>query len=220
MKWSQWIAVAVSAPLALAGCESMTETQKGTAAGAGIGAVAGAAIGAATAGGNRGKSAATGAAVGAAAGALGGYIWSKKMEESRQKMEVASKGTGIDVTRTADNRLKLNIPTDAGFDTGKAAITPALARVLDRFAVTLNEHAVTTIAIIGHTDSTGSEAVNNPLSIARAQATRDYLASRGVAPGRMTVDGRGEREPIASNDTEAGRAANRRVEIYIAETAQ
>lgn len=220
MKWSKWVAVAAIAPLAFAGCETMSETEKGTAAGAGIGAIAGAAIGAATAGGNRGKSAATGAVIGAAAGAVGGYIWSKKMEESRRKMEQASQGTGIDVTRTADNRLKLNIPADAGFDTNRSDIKPALARVLDRFAVTLNEHPVTSIAIIGHTDSTGPDTVNNPLSIARAQSTRDYLVRRGVAPNRISVDGRGEREPIASNDTEAGRAANRRVEIYIAEAAQ
>src|SRR5690606_2225219 len=114
---------------ALAGCANMTETQRGTATGAGIGAVAGAAIGAATAGGNRGRSAATGAAVGAGVGAIGGYIWSKKMEEQRQKMEQASQGTGIDVTRTADNRLKLNIPADAGFDTNKSEIKPSLAAV-------------------------------------------------------------------------------------------
>jgi outer membrane protein OmpA-like peptidoglycan-associated protein len=205
--------------LALAGCAEMSETQKGTAAGAGIGAASGAVIGAATAGGHRGRSAATGAAIGGAVGAIGGYIWSKKMEESRQKMEQASQGTGIDVTRTADNRLKLNIPSDAGFDTNRSEIRPALRSVLDKFAGTLNEHTVTTIAVIGHTDSTGSDAVNNPLSLARAQSTRDYLVGRGVAPVRISVDGRGEREPVAGNDTESGRAANRRVEIYIAEAA-
>src|SRR5262245_20400489 len=105
----------IACALAIASCADMTETQKGTASGAGIGAAGGAAIGAATAGGHTGRSAATGAVIGGAVGALGGYIWSKKMEESRQKMEQASRGTGIDVTRTADNRLKLNIPADAGF---------------------------------------------------------------------------------------------------------
>ncbi|MDL1863581.1 OmpA family protein [Betaproteobacteria bacterium PRO7] len=205
--------------MALTGCANMTETQKGTATGAGIGAVAGAVIGAATAGGNRSRSATTGAAVGAAVGAIGGYVWSKKMEEQRQKMEQASRGTGIDVTRTADNRLKLNIPADAGFDVNRSEIKPALGGVLDRFAATMNEHAVTTIQIVGHTDSTGTDAVNNPLSVARAQSTRDRLVARGVAAQRIAIEGRGEREPIASNDTEAGRAQNRRVEIYIAEAA-
>ncbi len=201
------------------GCANMSETQRGTATGAGIGAAAGAVLGAATAGGNRGRSATTGAAVGAAAGALGGYIWSKRMEEQKAKMEAASQGTGIGVSQTTDNRLRVNVPADAGFDTGRAEIKPALRAVLDRFASEMNAHTVTTIDIIGHTDSTGTDAINDPLSVARAASTRDYLAGRGVATTRIATAGRGAREPIASNDTEAGRAQNRRVEIYIAEAA-
>lgn len=216
---AQVVTVVIAGALAIAGCADMTETQKGTATGAGIGAASGAVIGAATAGGNVGRSAATGAVIGTAVGALGGYIWSKNMEESRKKMEQASQGTGIDVARTADNRLKLNIPADAGFDTSRAEIKPVLGTVLTKFATTLNEHPVTTIAVIGHTDSTGSDVVNDPLSLARAQSTRDYLVGHGVAGGRISVNGRGEHEPIASNDTASGRAANRRVEIYIAEAA-
>jgi outer membrane protein OmpA-like peptidoglycan-associated protein len=218
MKQAEILALAVMAA-ALGGCANMTETQKGTAAGAGIGAVAGGVIGAATAGGHRGRSATTGAAAGAAIGALGGYIWSKKMEEQRAKMAEASKGTGIDVSKTADNRLKLNIPADAGFDVGRSEIKPALGSVLTKFSSTLNEHTVTAISIVGHTDNTGSDAVNNPLSIQRANATRDFLMARGVAMNRITTAGRGEREPIAGNDSDAGRAQNRRVEIYIAEAA-
>jgi outer membrane protein OmpA-like peptidoglycan-associated protein len=208
-----------SAAVFLAACAEMSETQKGTATGAGIGALAGAAIGAATGDGG-GKRAGRGAAIGAAVGAVGGYVWSKKMEEQRQQMEQDSRGTGIDVTKTADNRLKLNIPADAGFDTNRSQIKPALRTVLDRYSKTLNDHSVTTIDIVGHTDSTGSDAVNDPLSRARADAARSYLTSRGVAASRIAVAGRGEREPVASNDTESGRAQNRRVEIYIAETAQ
>ncbi len=202
-----------------AGCANMSETQRGTATGAGVGAAAGAVIGAATAGGNRGRSAATGAAIGAGVGALGGYVWSKRMEEQKAKMEAASQGTGIGVSQTGDNRLKVNIPADAGFDTGRADVKPALRTVLDRFASEMNSHAVTTIEIIGHTDSTGPDSVNDPLSVARAASTRDYLVGRGVAATRIGTAGRGEREPIASNDTDAGRAQNRRVEIFIAEAA-
>jgi outer membrane protein OmpA-like peptidoglycan-associated protein len=209
----------IAAAVVATGCASMSETQRGTATGAGIGAAAGAVIGAATAGGNRGRSAATGAAIGAAAGALGGYVWSKRMEEQKAKMEQAAQGTGIGVSQTTDNRLKVNIPADAGFDTGRADIRPALRTVLDRFAGEMNQHAVTTIEIIGHTDSTGSDAINDPLSVARANSTRDYLVTRGVAASRIATAGRGEREPVASNDTEAGRAQNRRVEIFIAEAA-
>ena len=201
------------------GCANMSETQKGTATGAGIGAAVGGVLGAVTAGGHTGRSATTGAAVGAAIGAAGGYVWSKKMEDQKRAMEQSSQGTGVAVSQTADNRLKLNIPADAGFDVGRAEIKPTLRTVLTKYAATLNEHAVTTIEIIGHTDSTGSDAINDPLSVSRAQATRDYLAQHGVAASRMSIAGRGEREPVASNDTDAGRAANRRVEIYVAEAA-
>ncbi|MDR3214370.1 MAG: OmpA family protein, partial [Azoarcus sp.] len=76
---------------------------------------------------------------------------------------------------------------------------------------------VTYVTIIGHTDSTGSDAINNPLSVNRAAATRDYLTARGVAMGRIAIDGRGSREPVARNASTSGRAMNRRVEIYVAE---
>ena len=205
--------------VALAGCETMTETQKGTATGAGIGAAAGAVIGAATAGGHTGRSAATGAAIGAAVGAAGGYVWSKKMEEQKKQMEQASAGTGIGVTQTADNRLRVNIPADAGFDVNRSEIKPTLRGVLDQFAGTMNQHTVTLIEIVGHTDSTGSDAINDPLSVARANSTRDYLVGRGVSPQRISTAGRGSRQPVASNDSTTGRAQNRRVEIFIAEAA-
>lgn len=210
------VALAAAALLA-SGCSNMSETQSNTAKGAGIGAAAGALIGVATAGGNKGKSAATGAAAGAAVGALGGYIWSKRMEEQKAKMEDATRGTGIDVERTDDNRIKVEIPSDAGFDVGRANVKPQLGNVLEKFAQSMRDHAATEIRIVGHTDSTGSDAINNPLSVDRAAATRDYLVSRGVSPTRIAIDGRGSREPVASNQTEAGRAENRRVEIYVAE---
>lgn len=220
MRLKTTLVALTAAAVALTGCANMTETQKGTATGAAIGAGAGALIGVATAGGNKGRSAATGAAVGAAVGAVGGYVWSKRMEEQRQKMEAQAKGSGIDVTRTQDNRLKLNIPADAGFASGQSDLQPGLRNVLDRFAGTMNEHKVTTIQIVGHTDSTGTDKVNDPLSVSRANSTRDYLVARGVASQRISTAGRGEREPVATNDTASGRAQNRRVEIYIAEAAQ
>ena len=203
---------------ALSGCANMSETERTTGTGAAIGAVAGGLIGAATAGGNRGKSAATGAAIGAAIGAGGGYLWSQRMQEQKAAMEQATQGTGVNVTQTADNQLKLEIPSDISIDPGRYDIKPNLRPVLDRFATTLNQNPVTNITIIGHTDNTGSDAVNNPLSVNRAAATRDYLVARGVASNRIAIDGRGSREPIADNTTTAGRAMNRRVEIFVAET--
>ena len=210
------VALAVFAS-SLGGCANMDESQRTTATGAAVGAVAGALLGGVTAGGNKTKSAATGAAIGAALGAGGGYLWSRHMQEQKAAMEQATQGTGIGVTQTADNQLKLDIPSDLSFDSGRYDIKPALHVVLDRFATTLNQNLVTTVRIVGHTDNAGSDAINNPLSVNRAAATRDYLVSRGVASNRIAIDGRGSHEPIADNATAAGKAKNRRVEIFVAE---
>lgn len=201
----------------LVGCANMSETQRTTGTGAAIGAAAGAVIGGVRGG---GRSAATGAVIGGALGAGGGYLWSRHMQEQKASMEQATRGTGVQVSQTADNQLKLDIPSDISFDSGRYEIKPNLRPILDRFATTLNQNPVTTVRIVGHTDSTGSDAVNGPLSVNRASATRDYLAARGVASSRIAIDGRGAYEPVADNGTAAGRAANRRVEIFVAEAAR
>ncbi|MGH8524230.1 MAG: OmpA family protein [Gammaproteobacteria bacterium] len=210
------LAGAITGTIALSGCANMTESQRGTATGAGLGAVTGAAIGALAGG---GKGAAIGAGVGAAAGAGGGYLWSQHMQEQKQAMEAATQGTGVAVTQTPNNELKLEIPSDVSFDTGKADIKPAMRPVLDKFAQTLQANPVTSVRIIGHTDSTGTDAVNDPLSVRRASNTRDYLTDRGVASNRIAIDGRGSREPLVDNSTPAERSKNRRVEIFVAEAA-
>jgi outer membrane protein OmpA-like peptidoglycan-associated protein len=195
-------------------CADMSERQQGTAKGAGIGAIAGAVLSSAT-GGNAG----TGAVIGGALGAVGGNLWSKKMEDRRAAMERATQGTGVEVTRTADNKLKINVPSDVSFGVNSATIRPELRSVLDPFAASLQNDPNARIEIIGHTDSTGSDAVNNPLSEERARSVRDYLSSHGVAASRIQTAGRGEREPLADNSTEAGRARNRRVEIFLRDPA-
>ena len=206
----------LSLAIALGGCANMTETQQDTAKGAAIGAAAGAVLGALTGG---SKSATKGAVIGAGAGAIGGYIWSQKMQEQKAAMEQATQGTGIGVSQTADNRLKLDVPADAGFAVGRSTINPTLAGVLNQFAGTLQQNTVTQVSIIGHTDNTGSDAINNPLSLDRANSARDYLVGRGVAATRFATEGRGSREPVADNATADGRAKNRRIEIYVAEPA-
>lgn len=208
------VAVAASG---LSGCANMSETQRSTGAGAGIGALAGAVIGAAS-GGSRG--AGTGAAIGAALGAGGGYLWSQQMQEQKAAMEQATRGTGVNVTQTADNRLRLDIPSDISFDVGQYDIKPNMRPILDRLASTLTQNPASTVTIIGHTDSSGSDAINAPLSVNRAAATRSYLVARGVAAHRVSVDGRGSHEPVADNNTPSGRAMNRRVEIFVAEAAR
>ena len=153
-------------------------------------------------------------------GGLGTYIWSQHMEKQKREMEAATQGTGVAVTQTADNQLKLDIPSDISFAVGRADIQPNFAPVLDQFAMGLRNNPYSDVRIVGHTDSTGSDAVNNPLSVDRAASTRNYLVNRGVDGRRISIDGMGERYPIASNDTAEGRARNRRVEICVGERAR
>ncbi|MFM1987830.1 MAG: hypothetical protein RJA99_787 [Pseudomonadota bacterium] len=202
---------------AAAGCASMTEGQQTTAAGATMGAIGGAVIGSMVHG---PRGAWTGAAIGAAAGGGGGYLWSKKMEEQKRAMQQATQGTGVAVTQTPDNQLKLEVPSDVSFRVGRADIEPNFRPVLDRFAQTLIENPQAAVRIVGHTDSTGSDAINDPLSVNRAASVRNYVADRGVVPQRIAIDGRGSREPVADNASEAGRARNRRVEIFVGEPQQ
>ena len=209
-----WPLGALATALLAAGCanmnpDAMTPGQRSTAIGAGVGAVAGAALGGNT----------RSAVIGAGVGALGGYVWSRQMEQTRQTMERATMGTGVAVSQTPDNRLKLDIPSDISFDTGRADIKPELRSVLDTFARGLQGQPATEVRIIGHTDNTGSDELNARLSLQRAQATRDYLTARGADLRQITVAGRGEREPVADNASEAGRARNRRVEIFLGERA-
>ena len=207
-------AVALACSIALAGCASSSYNPNPTRDTA-IGAAAGAAVGAAVHGSNRTH----GALAGAAVGALGGYIWSSQMAKQKQQMEAATQGSGVKVSQTADNQLKLEVPSDISFATGSAQIAPGLDPILDRFAQTLNENPRTTVRIVGHTDSTGSDAINDPLSVNRASSVRNYLVAHGVSGQRIAIDGRGSREPIADNATADGRARNRRVDIFVAEAA-
>ena len=209
---------AVSAALLISGCaatDGMSTTQRQTAIGTGVGALAGAAISAAT-----GGKAGVGAVAGAAVGGIGTYIWSSNQEKRKREMEAATRGTGVNVVQTADNQLKLEIPSDISFDTGRYDIKGNFAPVLDRFAEGLRTSPNAEVRIVGHTDSVGSDAVNNPLSLNRANSTRDYLMRRGVSGSRIFTEGRGSYQPIASNSTSEGRARNRRVEIYVGERAQ
>ena len=209
----KYLITGVAAVVILAtGCAEMSDTQRRTATGAGVGALAGAVLSSAT-----GGRAGTGAVVGAGVGALGTYIWSQNMERQKREMEQATQGTGIAVTQTQDNQLKLDIPSDISFAVGRSDIQSNFAPVLDRFAEGLRNNPNTDVRIIGHTDNTGSDAMNNPLSLDRAASTRNYLTGRGIDGRRISIEGMGERQPIATNETADGRSRNRRVEIYVGE---
>ena len=208
------IAACAGAALLLGACNSMSEREQGTARGAGAGAVAGAVIGGVT-GGNAGR----GAVIGGAVGAIAGNLWTKRMEDKRRAVSdaAAQSGTGAAVDRTPDNRLKVNVPADASFDVGRSDLKPGLRPVLDELGRGLDKDM--RITVVGHTDSTGSDAVNDPLSRDRAEAVRDYLSVRGVPRDRITVVGRGSREPVAGNDSDSSRSQNRRVEIFLSDSA-
>lgn len=178
------------------------------AAGAGAGAAAGAVIGAIA--GDAGKGAVIGAGVGAATGTGIGVYQDRQQAKLRQELAA----TGVSVTRVGDN-IQLNMPSDITFATASADITPGFYRTLNAVAKVLKEYDRTAVSVLGHADARGNDDYNLTLSQNRALSVSDYLASQGVAGGRLRAVGFGETRPIADNTSEAGLAANRRVEIMI-----
>ena len=124
---------------------------------------------------------------------------------------------GVTVGETPEGRIKLNIPSDVSFRQGSSTVSASFAKVLNVFADNLTKYPNTAIEIVGHTDSTGSDAINLPLSLKRADSTRDYLVGRKVAAERFNTQGWGPDQPIADNKTAEGRAMNRRVEVFVAD---
>ncbi|KOF53190.1 hypothetical protein AD428_15225 [Achromobacter sp. DMS1] len=200
-------AVVAASGVLLAGCA--TQQQTNTAVGAGAGAAVGAGLGALI---GHGKGAAIGAGIGAVAGGLVGYNW-KVVKEDVQNSGASS--LGIDVVEMPDGSLKVNIPSNVSFDTDKTQLKPALLPVLDSVARALNQHPELRAKVVGHTDNTGPLAHNQTLSVNRARSVTDYLSKQGVAPARLAIEGRGPNDPVGDNTTAEGRAANRRVEIYL-----
>lgn len=189
------------------GEEKVSNTGKG----ASIGAVTGAVIGAATSGSdNRNEAILIGAAAGAAAGSGIGYYMDKQEAELRRRLE----GTGVRIQRNGDS-IRLIMPGNITFDTDQDAIKSQFEPTLGSVAVVVKKFDKTAIKIVGHTDSTGSFAYNQALSERRADSVAKYLAGQGVSYGRLQVSGSGPRNPVASNDTAAGREQNRRVEINL-----
>ena len=151
-----------------------------------------------------------GAGIGAVAGAGVGYY----MDEQEKKLRQQTAGTGVNVIRDGDN-LVLDMPSGITLAVDSANIDPNFRSTLDQVASTLAQYEKTYVDVMGHTDSTGSDAYNQGLSERRASAVAGYLTSRGVQSARLATKGYGESQPKASNLDEAGRAANRRVEIRV-----
>lgn len=207
------LAVALSLSL-VAGCTTVNpytreqQTSK-VAKGAGIGAAAGAVVGLLTKG-DKLQNALIGAGVGALAGGGAGYYMDVQEAKLRQRLE----GTGVSVTRTGDN-ITLNLPSNITFASNSADLNAQFYNALDGVTLVLKEYEKTVIEVAGHTDSTGSDQLNQALSERRAQSVASYLSSHGVKSQRLITIGAGETRPVASNDTEQGKAANRRVELTI-----
>ncbi len=198
--------IAVAALSLVAGCESISNRTLGSTAG---GAVAGAGLGT-LAGGDDRRNAAIGAAVGAIAGAAVGVYMDKQEEKLRQQ----TAGTGIGVDRVGD-QIELTMPSGITFDVNSAAIQPDFQNTLNQVASTLVEYPSTAVDIVGHASSDGADDYNQALSERRATSVKNYLVGGGLQSVRVSSYGVGERQPVATNDTAEGRAANRRVEILL-----
>lgn len=207
------ISCVVLALLMLAtGCNT-TNLGKGTAIGGGSGAALGAGIGALI---GKGKGAAIGGATGAAVGAAVGAIIGKHMDNQQKKLEAELKNAEVEKTEVNGMQaIKVTFPGGILFATGKSNIQPAAQVELAEFAKSLQENPLTEVVIGGYTDNTGSMAANERVSNARANSVKTFLENDGIAASRIQAKGFPMTDYVASNDTEAGRAKNRRVEIYI-----
>ncbi|MFT7235913.1 MAG: outer membrane protein OmpA-like peptidoglycan-associated protein [Methylophagaceae bacterium] len=196
----------------LASCATDDPNQRAK-MGAVIGAVAGAALGHSVE--NNKKGVLIGAAMGALAGAGAGNYMDKQQQEMEAALAAERANHAIEIQRLENETLKIDIASEVSFDFGSAGLKPAFTPTLKKVADILQRYSNTIIHVVGHTDSVGSESYNVGLSQQRAESVVGYFASRGVTMTRLVAAGRGESEPRATNETEAGRQLNRRVEIYV-----
>lgn len=205
----------------LAGCaapETQTKTQKGAIYGAAGGAAAGAIVGQVISHDTKGTL--IGAAIGAAAGGLGGAGVGKMMDDQERDMRKAVASSEAASVSREGNLLAVTFKGDVTFDTNSTVLRPGLQSEINRVAGVLNQYPNTLVRVEGHTDSKGTDAYNMDLSNRRAMAVKNLLVQRGIADSRIEAVGYGETLPVATNDTEAGRQRNRRVEIKIAPQTQ
>lgn len=195
------------------GEQQMSKTSGGALLGATVGALGGLAVG------HDANSRRNAALIGAGIGALGGGLIGNYMDQQEAQLRAELQGTGVSVTRAGD-RIILNMPSNITFATDQDEVRPEFYRTLDSVVIVLNKFNKTMIDINGHTDSTGGAAYNQALSERRAMSVAGYLGSQGVDQRRVSSMGFGMSQPIAPNNTEAGRAQNRRVEIQIAPIRQ
>lgn len=216
----QLLVLPLIASLALAGCATTPQNGTGTegdtnrtAAGAVIGGIIGGILANNTGDRSTGRTA-VGVIGGAVVGGAIGNAMDKKEEKIRQ-ISAESDAKGMEVERLREDLLRVSVSSEASFGFDRSDLRPEFKPTLNKVAGVLRDDPNVRITIIGFTDSIGSEEYNQRLSMRRAQATADYLVSQGVSQSQIMVQGLGEAEPRASNDTAEGRAQNRRVEIYL-----
>jgi outer membrane protein OmpA-like peptidoglycan-associated protein len=197
---------------ALSGCAA-DDPNKKTKSGAAIGAAAGALLGYAVDDGTGGVVA--GAAVGALAGAGVGRYMDNQQREFEQALADEQARNELKIQQLENETLKIDIASEVSFDFDSASLKSAFTPTLNKVADVLQRYPKTVIHVVGHTDSVGSESYNQRLSEQRAQSVVDFFGSRGIDPNRLYAFGRGELEPRATNETEAGRQLNRRVELFV-----
>jgi outer membrane protein OmpA-like peptidoglycan-associated protein len=219
MTMKKAVASVVCAAIALTGCasggsadgkRSMNNTEKGAL----IGALGGAALGAAVS-----KKKGKGALIGAVGGGLAGGAVGNYMDRQKQDLEKALQAErdsgAVAVTKLPNDVVKITMTSQTAFDSGSATMKPGFGPTMDRLAKVVVQYGKTELTVVGHTDADGSNQSNQELSQRRAQAVADYLKGKNVNPERLEAVGKGEAEPIADNKTEAGKRANRRVEVLV-----
>ena len=212
-EFTKTLSLILCAMLMLSGCgtTNMNNTAKGGLIGAGGGALLGAIVG------KIAGNTAVGAAIGTAVGAGTGAVIGRRMDKAAEAASEIQNAT-VETITDANNLTAVRVTFDSGvlFATNKYDLNAAAKKNLADFAKILNEYSDADVAIFGHTDSTGNDAINDPLSVNRANSVASYLKSLGVSPTQIkNIEGFGSREPVADNSTAAGRAKNRRVEVYM-----
>lgn len=207
------LSIALCGLLVFTSCSSMSNLAKGALIGTGAGAAVGAGVGALI-GGEKGAAigAAIGTAVGAGAGSIIGDVMDRKAEELKE-LENAN----VETITDANGLTAIKVTFDSGilFDFNKSNLSADAQANLKKFAEEMKDLEDTNITIWGHTDNVGTEAANQSVSQKRADAVSKNLQTNGIAKSRITAEGKSFTMPVADNETEAGRAQNRRVEVYI-----
>jgi outer membrane protein OmpA-like peptidoglycan-associated protein len=217
-KINLFASVMLSIAIILSGCNA-SNTAKGTAIGGGGGAAVGAGIGALL---NGGKGAAWGAGIGAVVGGAAGALIGNKMDKQKKELE-AIQNAKVEAIQNADGQTQaIRVTFDSGilFATNSSTLNQASITALTQFSNSLKSNPETDVQIYGHTDSTGNDKINIPLSQQRAGSVQNFLMGQGIMSSRMTAQGMGSSQPVADNSTAVGKQQNRRVEVYIIPNTQ